>query len=146
MKIILNSVKKMWNTTWHIFLLILISFVDIISQLVDIVIVKPIDWTMNFIVSLLLLPQIKERIQQMAINLEALAAEVSNVQSVQASAVALLNSLTKELEKISADLASKSSDTATDTAALNDLIDKLKTSTDSLAAAVANTPKPLEQK
>ena len=89
---------------------------------------------------------LSERIQQMAINLEALAAEVSNVQSVQASAVALLNSLTKELEKISADLASKSSDTATDTAALNDLIDKLKTSTDSLAAAVANTPKPPEQK
>ena len=36
-------------------------------------------------------------------------------------------------------------DTAADTAALNDLIDKLKTSTDSLAAAVANTPKPPEQ-
>jgi hypothetical protein len=87
---------------------------------------------------------LSERIQQMAINLDALAAEVSNVQTVQASAVALLDSLTKELEKISADLATKS-DTSADTAALNDLIDKLKVSTDSLAAAVANTPKPPDQ-
>jgi len=87
---------------------------------------------------------LSERIQQMAINLDALAAEVSNVQTVQASAVALLDSLTKELEKISADLATKS-DTSADTAALNDLIDKLKVSTDSLAAAVANTPKPHDQ-
>jgi uncharacterized coiled-coil protein SlyX len=87
---------------------------------------------------------LSERIQQMAINLDALAAEVSNVQTVQASAVALLDSLTKELEKISADLATKS-DTSADTAALNDLIHKLKVSTDSLAAAVANTPKPPDQ-
>jgi low affinity Fe/Cu permease len=81
-----------------------------------------------------------ERIKQMAINLDSLTAEVARVQTVQASAVTLLDSLTHELEKISADLAAQSSSGAADTAALNDLIDKLKVSTDGLAAAVANVP------
>lgn len=83
-----------------------------------------------------------ERIEQMAINLDTLTAEVARVQTVQASAVTLLESLTKELEKISADLATQSASGAADTAALNDLIDKLKVSTDGLAAAVANVPPP----
>lgn len=76
----------------------------------------------------------------MALNLDSLTAEVARVQTVQASAVTLLDSLTHELEKISADLAAQSSSGAADTAALNDLIDKLKVSTDGLAAAVANVP------
>jgi len=119
---------------------------------VALVIIVPTDFIVGTIQNIIMffcglynINNLSERIQQMAINLDALAAEVSNVQTVQASAVALLNSLTKELEKISADLATKS-DTSADTAALNDLIDKLKISTDSLAAAVANTPKPPDQK
>jgi hypothetical protein len=80
----------------------------------------------------------------MSINLETLTAEVTRVQTVQASAVTLLTSLTKELEQISADLAVKSAASATegtnDVSALNELIDKLKVSTDVLATAVATVP------
>ena len=77
----------------------------------------------------------------MSINLETLTAEVTRVQTVQASAVTLLTSLTKELEQISADLAVKSTEGTNDVAALNELIDKLKVSTDDLATAVATVPK-----
>ena len=127
--------KLIENVVFYIALVIIVTIDFIVGTIKSI---------KMFFCGLYNLNTLSERIQQMAINLEALAAEVSNVQTVQASAVALLNSLTKELEKISADLATKSSDTAADTAALNELIDKLKTSTDSLAAAVANTPKPAE--
>ena len=76
----------------------------------------------------------------MSINLETLTAEVTRVQTVQASAVTLLTSLTKELEQISADLAVKSTEGTNDVAALNELINKLKVSTDDLATAVATVP------
>lgn len=94
----------------------------------------------KFIYALCNLTTILERIKQMDINLDLLTAEVSRIQTVQASAVALLTSLTKELESISADLAAKSAEGANDAAALDDLIVKLKASTDDLAAAVANVP------
>lgn len=94
----------------------------------------------KFLCALYNLTNILERIEQMAINLNSLAAEITRVQTVQASAVTLLTSLTKELESISADLASKSAEGANDAAALNELIDKLKVSTDDLATAVATVP------
>lgn len=94
----------------------------------------------KFLCALYNLTNILERIEQMAINLNLLAAEVTRVQTVQASAVTLLTSLTKELESISADLAAKSAEGANDAAALNELIDKLKVSTDDLATAVATVP------
>lgn len=77
----------------------------------------------------------------MALNLDALAAEVTRVQTVQASAVSLLNNLTSELEKISAELAKKNAEVAEpiDTSALDEFVSKLKGSTDSLAAAVADS-------
>lgn len=86
------------------------------------------------------LSNLVERIDRMSINLETLTAEVTRVQTVQASAVTLLTSLTKELEQISVDLAVKSTEGNNDVAALNDLIDKLKVSTDDLATAVATVP------
>ena len=83
----------------------------------------------------------KERISEMALNLEALEKEVTRAQTVQSSAVTLLTKLTGELEVISAQLAEKANMTPpeVDTGPLNDLIDKLKTSTDTLAAAVSDS-------
>ena len=95
----------------------------------------------KYLCALYNLPNILERIDRMSINLETLTAEVTRVQTVQASAVTLLTSLTKELEQISADLAVKSTEGTNDVAALNELIDKLKVSTDDLATAVATVPK-----
>ena len=95
----------------------------------------------KYLCALYNLSNLLERIDKMAINLETLTAEVTRVQTVQASAVTLLTSLTKELEKISTDLAAKSAEGANDAAALNELIDKLKVSTDDLATAVATVPK-----
>jgi hypothetical protein len=118
---------------------------------IALVIIVTTDWVIGvfknikmFFIGLRNLNSLLERIEQMAINLDTLTAEVARVQTVQASAVTLLESLTKELEKISADLAVQSSSGAADTAALNDLIDKLKVSTDGLAAAVANVPSKTE--
>lgn len=84
---------------------------------------------------------IKERINKMTLNLEALAAEVTRAQTVQSSAVTLLKKLTGELERISAQMTEMAAQTPPqiDTAPLNDLIDKLKTSTDSLASAVSDS-------
>ena len=95
----------------------------------------------KYLCALYNLSNLVERIDRMSINLETLTAEVTRVQTVQASAVTLLTSLTKELEKISADLAVKSTEGTNDVAALNELIDKLKVSTDDLATAVATVPK-----
>lgn len=83
---------------------------------------------------------LQERTIDMALNLEALTAEVSRVKTVHESAVALIHKVTAELESISAELASKVSEPPVDTSALDALVSDLKSSTDSLAAAVAETP------
>lgn len=83
---------------------------------------------------------LQERTIDMALNLEALTAEVSRVKTVHESAVALIHKVTAELESISAELASKVSEPPIDTSALDALVSDLKSSTDSLAAAVAETP------
>lgn len=76
----------------------------------------------------------------MALNLDALTAEVTRVQTVQASAVTLLKNLTAELEDISAKMAAMPAPVAPeviDTKPIDDLVAKLKESTDALAGAVA---------
>lgn len=83
--------------------------------------------------------RLNERITQMALNLDALTTEVTRAQTVQTSAIALLQKLTSELEDISAKLASKPAEEPVDTKPLDDLVSKLKSSTDSLAAAVADS-------
>lgn len=89
------------------------------------------------------LDNLTERITQMAISLDNLAAEVAAVQGVQESAVKLLSQLAQELSDVSAKLvaANAAAQPPIDTSALDDMVTKLKTSTDTLAAAVAaNTP------
>lgn len=84
---------------------------------------------------------LERRIEEMALNLDALAVEVTRVQTVQASAVSLLKNLTVELESISAELAKKNAEVPQpiDTSALDNFVGKLKDSTDSLASAVADS-------
>lgn len=85
---------------------------------------------------------IQERMSQMALNLDALTAEVTRAQTVQASAVTLLKNLTTELEDISAKLAATPPPVAPeviDTKPIDDLVAKLKDSTDALAGAVADS-------
>ena len=85
--------------------------------------------------------KLKERIDQMSLNLDALTAEVERARTVQSSAVTLLHKLAGELEVISKKLDETAAQVPPvfDTAPLNELIDKLKTSTDGLAAAVADS-------
>lgn len=86
--------------------------------------------------------ELNERIKQMALNLDALTAEVTRVTTVQASAVTLLKNLTAELEDISAKLAATPPPVAPeviDTKPIDDLVAKLKDSTDALAGAVASS-------
>lgn len=71
----------------------------------------------------------------MALNLEALTAEVERVKTVQESAVTLLLALASELEEISANLHECHSNTA-DLEALDALTIKLRESTDALANAI----------
>lgn len=89
---------------------------------------------------------IEERIQNMALNLDALAQEVARVQNVQSSAMLMLKKLTLELEDISAQLKAKSTEVANavDETELNRLIEELKTSTGALAEAVADSTDVLE--
>lgn len=79
---------------------------------------------------------LQERTNQMALNLDALTAEVERVKSVQESAVSLLRALSDELMKISDDLHTCGLGKEGDLEALDALIEKLKGSTDTLAAAV----------
>lgn len=85
--------------------------------------------------------ELQKRIKEMALNLEALHAEVARVQSVQASAVKLIGGLVEELEKVKADLAIKVAhvEPPVDTSALDKLTADLKASTDAFAAAVADS-------
>lgn len=70
-------------------------------------------------------------------NLDALVQEVTETETVQASAVALLNGLSAIVTDIKAQLAAQGIDNAT----LNQLKTNLDTSTTALADAVAaNTP------
>lgn len=87
------------------------------------------------------LANLTERIERMTIDLTKLTEEVTRVQTVQSSAVMLIQKLAKELEDISAQLAAKAAEIppSFDPAPLNELIDKLKGSTDGLASAVANS-------
>jgi uncharacterized phage infection (PIP) family protein YhgE len=83
--------------------------------------------------------KLKERTNQMQINLDALSEEVARAQTVQSSAVIMLNKLTSQLQEISAELATKVNDAVVDTAPLNNLIEQLKASTSTLASAVADS-------
>jgi hypothetical protein len=84
---------------------------------------------------------LEERVKNMELNLETLAAEVARVHTVQSSAATMLKKLTVELEKVSAELAAKAAQEppVIDTAPLNALIEQLKSSTDALAGAVADS-------
>lgn len=75
------------------------------------------------------------------LNLDRLAAEVTRVTTVHASAMTLLHKLTGELERVSAELAAKAAQVppVIDTAPLEALIDQLKASTDTLAGAVSDS-------
>jgi len=87
------------------------------------------------------LANLTERIEKMTIDLTKLTDEVTRAQTVQSSAVVLIQELAKKFEEVSAQLAAKAAEVppSFDPAPLNDLIDKLKNSTDSLAGAVANS-------
>jgi hypothetical protein len=76
---------------------------------------------------------------EMALNLEALRAEVDRAKTVQESAVTLLHALAAEVGKIAAELAAELEDDNTHVAALEELASKLKASTDSLADGIANS-------
>lgn len=85
---------------------------------------------------------IHERIENMALNLDALAAEVARVKGVHESAVVLIHKVTDELVDIKASLAAAVAhvEPPVDTSALDALVADLKASTDGLAAAVAAAP------
>lgn len=76
---------------------------------------------------------LKKDIANMAVNIEALAAEVERVHTVQESAVMLLQKLAHEIEM-----------NKSDPVAMDDLVAKLKASTDALAMAVATSDDVLE--
>jgi len=85
---------------------------------------------------------IHERIENMALNLDALAAEVARVKGVHESSVLLIHRVTDELVDIKAALAAAVAhvEPPVDTSALDALVADLKSSTDGLAAAVAANP------
>ena len=80
-----------------------------------------------------------ERINHMALNLDALTAEVTRAKTVQASAIALITKVAAELETVSAELASHQHEPPVDTSGIDALAADLKASTDALAAAVADS-------
>lgn len=84
---------------------------------------------------------LKERIARMEIDLSKLAEEVTRAQTVQSSAVILIQNLAKKFEDVSAELAKKAAEVppSFDATPLNELIDKLKSSTSVLATAVADS-------
>jgi len=76
--------------------------------------------------------------KQMSLNVEALAAEVTRVQTVHESAIKFIANLTDELKAVTEELKAKN-DEKLDTSALDDLVAKLDASTDALAAAIATS-------
>lgn len=75
----------------------------------------------------------------MALNLDALTAEVERAKSVQESAVTLLHALSAELGKIAKDLHECGLGKEGELEALDALVVKLKGSTDGLATAIAES-------
>jgi ABC-type transporter Mla MlaB component len=76
-----------------------------------------------------ILSRIETELKQMALNLDVLRTEIERVETVDASAVVLLQKLLAEIE------ANKD-----DPAALQGLVDRVRVATDALAAAVATVP------
>ena len=74
----------------------------------------------------------------MALNVEALAAEVTRVQTVHDSAIKFIAKLTDELKVVTEELKAKNAEEI-DTSALDELVAKLDASTDALAAAIATS-------
>ena len=81
---------------------------------------------------------LEERMKQMSLNVEALAAEVTRVQTVHESAIKFIANLTDELKAVTDELKAKNEEKI-DTSALDDLVAKLDASTDALAAAIATS-------
>lgn len=81
---------------------------------------------------------LEKRMNQMALNVEALAAEVTRVQTVHESAIKFIAKLTDELKVVTEDLKAKNAEVI-DTSALDELVAKLDASTDALAAAIATS-------
>ena len=81
---------------------------------------------------------LEERMKQMSLNVEALAAEVTRVQTVHESAIKFIANLTDELKTVTEELKAKN-DAVIDTSALDELVAKLDASTDALAAAIATS-------
>lgn len=83
------------------------------------------------------LDRIERTLDTMKIDLTGIEQEVTDLTTVQESAIALLNGLSGKIAEISADLA----DNPVAQAKLNELTTAMDTSSNSLAAAVAaNTP------
>jgi hypothetical protein len=78
------------------------------------------------------------RMNQMSLNVEALAAEVTRVQTVHESAIQFIAKLTDELKAVTEELKVKNEEKI-DTSALDDLVAKLDASTDALAAAISTS-------
>lgn len=85
--------------------------------------------------------RLNKRIREMALDLEALKAEVTRAQTVQASAVVLLKGLASELEAKTAELAAAVAHVVppVDTSGLDQLTADLKAGTDAFAAAIADS-------
>lgn len=122
--------------------------IRVILTLIIQIIISTLKWFNNFIrfesIAANKLNLLLERIDEMKLNLDTLAAEVSRVQTVQASAVTLLKGLAGDLTEVSAKLnaalaAAAVPPEAVDTSELDELVAKLKDSTDALALAVADS-------
>jgi len=87
------------------------------------------------------LSTLNKRITDMALDVSALEAEVTRVQTVQASAIALIKGVVGELESVKAELALKNAhvEPAIDTTPLDKLVTDLKSSTDAFSAAIADS-------
>lgn len=135
-----DIIRKTIEQTTHIVYTIFSLIIEIIISLLK--------WLNNFVrfesIAADKLNLILERINEMKLNLDTLAAEVARVQTVQASAVTLLKGLAGDLTDVSAKLtaalaAANVPPEAVDTSELDALVEKLKDSTDDLAAAVADS-------
>jgi phosphoenolpyruvate carboxylase len=79
---------------------------------------------------------LNERMNEMALNLDALKEEVTRVATVHESAIKFIAAVTEELKVVSAELKAKHEEVI-DTSELDELVAKLDASTDALAAAIA---------
>ena len=96
---------------------------------------KKLDQKLSQIVTLLL--NIKQKEEEMALNFDALIAQVERNTQIDTSAITLLNGLTAKINQLAADLA----DQPVAAAKIAELAAALGASTDALVSAVAaNTP------